>query len=92
MNIKRLADDPRVWPFNKKFYLILNLAYGGSWGGYDGVDDSKLPHQFLIDYVRVYQLQEGDGPFSLNITPATQAVQWKSRPNLIHILKELKLH
>ncbi len=71
MNIKRVADDPRIWPFNKKFYLILNLAYGGSWGGYDGVDDSKLPHRFLIDYVRVYQLQEGDGPFSLNINPAT---------------------
>ena len=65
------ADDYQVWPFNKEFYLILNLAYGGSWGGYNGVDDSKLPHRFLIDYVRVYQLQETEGPFSLNIEPAT---------------------
>ncbi len=67
---KKPADDHRVWPFNKKFYLILNLAYGGSWGGYNGVDDSKLPHKFLIDYVRVYQLQESDGPFSLTVEPA----------------------
>jgi beta-glucanase (GH16 family) len=65
------ADDPRVWPFDKMFYMILNLAYGGTWGGQNGVDDTKLPHQFLIDYVRVYQLQEKEGPFSLNVTPAT---------------------
>lgn len=61
------ADDQRVWPFNKMFYLILNLAYGGAWGGQQGVDDTKLPHQFLIDYVRVYQFQESEGPFSLKV-------------------------
>lgn len=63
----RSSDDPRVWPFNKEFYLILNLAYGGTWGGTAGIDDTKLPHKFLIDYVRVYQLQESEGPFMLNI-------------------------
>ncbi len=61
------SDDYRTWPFNKEFYLILNLAYGGTWGGTAGVDDTKLPHKFLIDYVRVYQLQESEGPFMLNI-------------------------
>ncbi len=61
------ADDYRVWPFDKEFYLIFNLAYGGNWGGYDGVDDSKLPHKFLVDYVRVYQLQESEGPFTLEV-------------------------
>lgn len=68
------ADDYRVWPFDKEFYLIINLAYGGDWGGYDGVDDSKLPHQFLIDYVRVYQLQETKPPFYLTIEPATGGI------------------
>jgi beta-glucanase (GH16 family) len=67
----KTADDPRVWPFNKMFYFILNLAYGGSWGAQQGIDDSKLPHKFYIDYVRVYQLQESASPFSLNIEPAT---------------------
>jgi beta-glucanase (GH16 family) len=55
---KQQTFDNRSWPFDKEFYLILNLAYGGSWGGYAGVDDTKLPHKFLIDYVRVYQLQD----------------------------------
>ena len=67
---KKPADDYRVWPFDWEFYLILNLAYGGTWGGYDGVDDSKLPHKFFIDYVRVYQLQDTESPFDLNILPA----------------------
>lgn len=67
----KTADHPRVWPFNKMFYFILNLAYGGSWGTQQGIDDTKLPHKFYIDYVRVYQLQETAGPFTMNIEPAT---------------------
>jgi len=26
--------EPATWPFSEKFYLILNLAVGGSWGGH----------------------------------------------------------
>lgn len=44
-----------VWPFDKPHYLILNAAYGGSWGGQKGTDDTILPQKYLIDYVRVYQ-------------------------------------
>jgi len=65
------SNDYRRWPFDKEFYLILNLAFGGSWGGLQGVDDTKLPHKFLIDYVRVFQLQEGESPFKLDINPST---------------------
>lgn len=41
-------------PFRLPQYLKLNLALGGSWGG-PAIDDTKMPAQFLIDYVRVYQ-------------------------------------
>jgi hypothetical protein len=44
-----------TWPFDVPFYLKLNLAWGGDWGGAQGVDESKLPATFEIDYVRVYQ-------------------------------------
>ncbi len=43
------------WPFDQPFHLLLNLAIGGDWGGQQGVDDSLFPHEFVIDYVRVYQ-------------------------------------
>ena len=37
------------------FYPILNLAWGGSWGGMYGVDESALPVTMSVDYVRVFQ-------------------------------------
>ena len=45
-----------AWPFNKSFYIILNLAVGGDWGGAQGIDPNIWPRQVLVDYVRVYQL------------------------------------
>lgn len=49
------AGNKETWPFNVPFYLKLNLAWGGDWGGAQGVDESKLPATYEIDYVRVYQ-------------------------------------
>lgn len=43
------------WPFDQRFYLILNIAFGGNWGAAKGVDDSLLPVKMQVDYVRVYQ-------------------------------------
>jgi beta-glucanase (GH16 family) len=45
----------RTWPFDKPQYLLLNLAIGGSWGGQKGIDDSRFPVRYLIDYVRIYK-------------------------------------
>ena len=45
-----------TWPFNAPFYLKLNLAWGGNWGGAHGVDETALPATYEIDYVRVYQI------------------------------------
>ena len=45
------------WPFNAPFYVILNLAWGGSWGGQKGVDETALPATMKVDYVRVFQKQ-----------------------------------
>ncbi|GHT76528.1 hypothetical protein FACS189413_16910 [Bacteroidia bacterium] len=46
------------WPFDYPFYLILNLAIGGSWGGAAGVNKEALPAACQIDYVRVFQNDE----------------------------------
>lgn len=43
------------WPYARPFYVILNLAWGGSWGGMYGVNESALPATMEIDYVRVFQ-------------------------------------
>ncbi len=62
------------WPFDKRMHLLLNIAYGGNWGGMRGVDDTCLPQVMQVDYVRVYQSQKineltgqkGTSRFTLN--------------------------
>ncbi len=49
------AGNNATWPFDAPFYLKLNLAWGGNWGGMYGVDESCLPATYEIDYVRVFQ-------------------------------------
>ena len=50
-----LEVGPDKWPFDQSFFLKLNSAVGGSWGGQKGIDDSVFPQKFYVDYVRVYQ-------------------------------------
>jgi beta-glucanase (GH16 family) len=40
--------------FRKPFYLLINLALGG-WGG--EIDDTVIPQNYYVDYVRVYEFQ-----------------------------------
>jgi beta-glucanase (GH16 family) len=55
------GQDGRVslnegWPFDKPYYLILNLAIGGNWGG--EIDHSIFPNVMQVDFVRIYQRAE----------------------------------
>ncbi len=45
----------KVWPFDKPFYLILNVAMGGIWGGMQGMDPKLDRADMTVDYVRVYR-------------------------------------
>lgn len=44
------------WPYDIPHYLIINLAIGGEWGAIEGIDESIFPVEYLIDYVRIYNL------------------------------------
>ena len=50
-----IGSNHNQWPFHYAFYPILNLAWGGSWGGMHGVDESALPVTMEVDYLRVFQ-------------------------------------
>jgi beta-glucanase (GH16 family) len=45
---------PNEWVFNHPFFLIMNVAVGGSFGGPVG-EDTTFPQEMIVDYVRVYQ-------------------------------------
>ncbi|MBO3697502.1 family 16 glycosylhydrolase [Roseivirga sp. E12] len=50
------TGDELEWPFAKPQNLIVNLAMGGGMGG--AIDPSIESQQFVLDYVRVYELAE----------------------------------
>ena len=42
-------------PFDQPFYMILNLAIGGSWVGYPDENTTYADQALEVDYVRAYQ-------------------------------------
>ena len=53
------ADLPQgtKWVYDHPFFLLLNVAVGGSWPG-DPDASSIFPQTMLVDYVRVYRLAD----------------------------------
>jgi beta-glucanase (GH16 family) len=49
------TKDSLEWPFDQPQNIILNLAMGGGMGG--AIDPSIDGQQFILDYVRVYELR-----------------------------------
>lgn len=45
---------PRDWVFERPFFLLLNVAVGGSLGG-PVAPETTFPQSMVIDYVRVYE-------------------------------------
>lgn len=48
------ADVPGEWVFDKPFYILINLAVGGSFVGSPN-SSTVFPQTMLVDYVRVYK-------------------------------------
>ncbi len=48
------SDPDKEWVYNQPFFLLLNVAIGGNFGG--AIEDGIVfPQDTLVDYVRVYQ-------------------------------------
>ena len=47
----------REWVFDHDFFLLLNVAVGGTWPGFPD-ETTVFPQTMRVDYVRVYQLAE----------------------------------
>jgi beta-glucanase (GH16 family) len=53
---RRPADLPQgaKWVYDHPFFIILNLAVGGTWPG-NPDQATQFPQKMLVDYVRVYR-------------------------------------
>jgi beta-glucanase (GH16 family) len=70
------AADINSWPapFDKPFYIIMNLAVGGRFLG-NPDETTPFPAEMLVDYVRVYEKQGGVGatrPRGPGVLPGTK--------------------
>jgi beta-glucanase (GH16 family) len=57
----------KPWVFNHPFFLLLNLAIGGNFGGPVGAD-AVFPQSMLVDYVRLYQVRPGPVNFDASFS------------------------
>ena len=64
-------------PFDQPFYIILNLAVGGSWVGNPNEETSFVNNPFVVDYVRVYQKDSYDE----NVTRPEVKFEPKNEPD-----------
>lgn len=58
--------------FHNDFFLILNLAVGGNWPGFN-IDNTKLPAKMLVDYVRVYRDASGTSTSSVTASSSSKS-------------------
>lgn len=54
-NTTNTATSADGAPFDQPFYLLMNLAVGGTFSG-NPTADTIFPQSLFIDYVRVYEL------------------------------------
>jgi beta-glucanase (GH16 family) len=56
--VDKSEQNPWPAPFDKPFYIIINLAVGGRFSGNPEVS-TPFPTEMVIDYVRVYDKTDG---------------------------------
>ena len=73
------SDVPGPWVFEKPFFLLLNFAIGGNFGG--AIDPANAyPQEYHVDYVRVYQGPDTAERFEATFTDAVTGWQEISIP------------
>lgn len=84
-SFKNEGSGSKVWPFDKRFHLLLNIAVGGSWGGQQGVDEGICPAKMIIDYVRVY------GWDGMAVTESYEKKTLPRQPVVSYVNKRLRI-
>ena len=56
----------KQWVFNHPFFILMNVAVGGNFGGQVG-SETTFPQTMSVDYVRLYQTQPAPTSFSTSL-------------------------
>ncbi len=69
----------KQWVYNHPFYMLLNVAVGGNFGGTVG-SSTTFPQQTLVDYVRLYQAAPEPASFTASFVDNFSGWQQVSLP------------
>ncbi|UJR11625.1 hypothetical protein I4U23_015806 [Adineta vaga] len=69
------------WPFDKNFFIVLNIAVGGSWGGQHGIDEDIFPKRMEVEWIRFYEMSTGNSEISRTPTTTAKVVALRSNAN-----------
>lgn len=72
---------PNAWVFDHDFFIILNLAIGGNFGGAIDAANLAFPTQMLVDWVRVYQ-DDSIQPPSIPVPGLVEAEDYTSQSGI----------
>lgn len=75
--VKHEEAKENTWAFDHPFFVILNVAVGGTFVG-NPTDETKFPQSMYVDYVRVYQRSATFNPDNVNGDTSTNTTidQW----------------
>lgn len=65
---KSMVEQRGKWVYDHPFYLLLNVAVGGTWPG-NPDSSSTYPQRLLVDYIRVYQLDTKESNLVFHACP-----------------------
>lgn len=75
----------KLFPFVQPFFIIFNLAFGGDWGGVNGISNDALPAKMFVDFVRVYKFDAGyydedlpTKPSQLQLSTIKNTIYWQA--------------
>lgn len=76
-SIRKSTLNAEWYPFDERFYLILNVAIGGNFFGANAnvVDDHLLPQSMTIDYIHVYQDVNQNPTVSLTAAGGSEVIE-----------------
>jgi beta-glucanase (GH16 family) len=67
------------WVFDHPFFLIMNVAVGGTWPGYPD-ETTVFPQTMMVDYIRVYQVPDTAERFEATFVDDFTGWQFVSLP------------
>lgn len=75
-SIRKNTLNAEWYPFDERFFFILNVAVGGNFFGANAnvIDDHLLPQSMTIDYIHVYQDVNENPTVSLTAAGGTDVI------------------